>query len=55
MGIVKEPLNIDFVVENRPLTKEEEKQISEYIASQKKQRELKSNTNSRISKTRQKI
>jgi hypothetical protein len=55
MGIVKEPLNIDFVVENRPLTKEEEKQISEYIASQKKKRELKNNTNSRILKTRQKI
>jgi hypothetical protein len=52
MGIVKEPLNIDFVVENRHLTKEEEKQISEYIISQKKKRELK---NSSISKTRQKI
>lgn len=55
MGIVKEPLNIDFVVENRPLTKEEEKQISEYIISQKKKRELKDNSNSRISKTKQKI
>jgi uncharacterized coiled-coil DUF342 family protein len=36
MKIVKEPLNVDFVVENRPLTKEEEKQISNYILSQKK-------------------
>lgn len=51
MGIVKEPLNIDFVVDNRPLTKEEEKQISDYIASQKKKREQKRNTKSRISKT----
>jgi hypothetical protein len=35
MGIVKEPLHIDFILKNRPLTKEEEKQISEYIISQK--------------------
>ena len=55
MGIVKEPLNIDFVVENRPLTKEEEKQISEYISSQKNKRELKENTNRRVSKTKQKV
>ncbi|RAR72606.1 hypothetical protein [Flavobacterium aciduliphilum] len=55
MGLIKEPLNIDFVVENRPLTKEEEKQISEYIISQKKKRESKNNTNSRISKTKQKV
>ena len=55
MGIVKEPLNIDFVVENRPLTKEEEKQISEYINSQKNKRELKENTNRRVLKTKQKV
>lgn len=36
MGIIKEPLNVDFVVENRPLSKEEEKQISDYIIAQKK-------------------
>lgn len=51
MGLVKEPLNIDFVVDNRPLTNEEEKQISEYIASQKKKRELKKKANSKIAKT----
>lgn len=55
MGIVKEPLNIDFVVENRPLTKEEEKQISEYINSQKNKRGLKENANRRISKTKHKV
>jgi len=55
MRIVKEPLDIDFVVENRPLTKEEERQISEYISSQKKKRESKNNTNSRISKNKQKV
>ena len=50
MGIVKEPLHVDFVVDNRQLTKEEEKQISEYIASQKKKKELKRTIKSRISK-----
>lgn len=35
MEIIKEPLNVDFVVENRPLTSEEEKQISDYIKSHK--------------------
>ena len=55
MGIVKEPLNIDFVVENRPLTKEEEKQISEYISAQKNKSELKENTNRRVSKTKPKV
>jgi hypothetical protein len=53
MGIVKEPLNIDFVVENRPLTKEEEKQISEYINSQKNKREAKENIR-KTSKVKQK-
>lgn len=41
MGIIKEDLNIDIVVENRPLTIEEQRQISEYIISQKKKNELK--------------
>ena len=53
MGIVKEPLNVDFVVENRPLTKEEEKMISEYIASQKNKRELKTKTPKRNLKSKQ--
>jgi hypothetical protein len=37
MKIVNEPLNRDFVLENWPLTKEEEKQISECIMFQKNQ------------------
>lgn len=31
MGIIKEPLNIDFEVDSRPLTKDEEKKISDFI------------------------
>lgn len=35
MGIVREPLDVDFVVDPRPLTKEEEHAISEYIRMEK--------------------
>lgn len=31
MGIIKEPLNIDFEVDSRPLTKDEEKKIFDFI------------------------
>lgn len=41
MGIIKEPLEIDFEVENRPLTKDEEKLISEYIKAEKEKMRLK--------------
>jgi hypothetical protein len=54
MGIIKEPLDVDFVVENRSLTKEEEKQISEYILSQKKKKENKNISNPRVNKAKQK-
>ena len=37
MEIIKEPLNIDFEVDNRPLTKEEEKKISDFIKLKKEQ------------------
>ena len=40
MKIIKEPLHIDFEVENRPLTKEEEVKISQYINSQNRKKEL---------------
>jgi hypothetical protein len=53
MGIIREPLNVDFVVENRQLTKEEEKQISSYINSQKKKAKTNSISTSRISKSKQ--
>ena len=38
MGIIKEPLDVDFVVDPRPLTKEEEKAISEFIKADKEKR-----------------
>ena len=35
MGIIREPLDVDFVVDPRPLTKEEEKIISDFIKANK--------------------
>lgn len=41
MGLIKEPLEVDFIVDPRPLTKEEELAISEYIRIDKEKRKLK--------------
>ena len=35
MELIKEPLEIDFVIDPRPLTKEEQIRISEYIKADK--------------------
>jgi len=35
MGLIKEPAGVDFVINSRPLTKEEESSISAYIAAYK--------------------
>jgi hypothetical protein len=53
MGLVKEPLEVDFVVESRPLTKEEEVAISEYIQADKAKRELKKKKKIKILKAKQ--
>ncbi|MCB0745796.1 MAG: hypothetical protein KDC67_17975 [Ignavibacteriae bacterium] len=44
MGLIKEPLDVDFVVESRPLTKEEEKAISDFIKADKAKRLSKKRT-----------
>jgi len=54
MGIIKEPLSVDFEVVNRPLTKEEEILISEYIKSQKSKRDLVLAAKKRVSKQNEK-
>ena len=38
MGLIKEPLDVDFVVDSRPLTKEEQLAISEFIKADKAKR-----------------
>ncbi|MHB1277671.1 MAG: hypothetical protein ACYC1Q_04670 [Bacteroidia bacterium] len=41
MGLIKEPLDVDFVVDPRPLTKAEENALSEFIKADKKKHQLK--------------
>ena len=41
MGLIKEPREIDFYVDPRPLTKEEEKRISDFIKADKKKNKRK--------------
>lgn len=41
MGLVKEPIDVDFVVDPRPLTKKEEQAISDFIRADKEKRKLK--------------
>lgn len=41
MGLIKEPLDIDFVVDPRSLTKAEEKAISDFILADKEKRKQK--------------
>ena len=52
MGIIKEPLEIDFEVDNRPLTKEEEKMISDFIRLRKEQQNQKSKPKPKRTKTK---
>lgn len=37
MGIIKEPEGIDFMIQSRPLTVDEQKEISEFIKMRKSQ------------------
>jgi hypothetical protein len=39
MGIIREPLEVDFFVDPRPLTKEEMEKISAFIEADKKYRQ----------------
>lgn len=41
MGLIKEPLDVDFEVDPRPLTKEEKEKISTYIRQYKAKHYLK--------------
>ena len=40
MGLIKEPLDVDFLVDPRPLTKKEQLAISEFIKADKAKRAL---------------
>lgn len=47
MGLIREPLEVDFVVDPRPLTKEEEKKISNFINTDKRKRSKRKQINSK--------
>ena len=35
MGYIKEPEGVDFVIQSKPLTEKQEKELSEFIAKRK--------------------
>jgi hypothetical protein len=41
MGLIREPLEVDFFVDPRPLTEKEKKMISDYIKADKEKRKSK--------------
>ena len=41
MGLIREPLDVDFFVDPKPLTKEEQKMISDFIKADKEKRKRK--------------
>ena len=41
MGLIKEPLDVNFVVDPRPLTKAEQQAISAFIRADKEKRDRK--------------
>ena len=44
MGQIREPLEVDFFVDPRPLTVKEKKMISDYIRADKEKRKSKNHT-----------
>ncbi len=48
MGLIREPLDVDFVVDPRPLTKKEEFAISEFIKADKAKRLLKAKQTTKV-------
>ena len=54
MGLIKEPLDIDFFVDPKPLTKNEIKLISDYIKADKEKRsKLKTSKKKKSTSTQQ--
>ena len=41
MGLIREPLDVDFFVDPRPLTDKEKKMISDFIKADKEKRKIK--------------
>lgn len=47
MGFIKEPEGVDFVIQSKPLTDKQEKELSEFIA--KRKIEIKKKVKKRVS------
>ena len=47
MGLIREPLDVDFFVDPKPLTEKEKKMISDYIKSDKEKRKSKNHIKKR--------
>lgn len=54
MTLIKEPLDVDFVVDPRPLTKADEKAISDFIRADKEKRKLTERREKTVSKQKEK-
>ena len=54
MGLIREPVDVDFVVDPRPLTKAEEKAISDFIRADKEKRKKRQQSNLIIAKRKAK-
>ncbi len=52
MGHIKEPKGIDFIIQSRPLTKEEENAISEHIKMYKLKNKTHPKTAKKVTKKR---
>jgi hypothetical protein len=57
MELIKEPLDVDFYIDPRPMTKEDEKAISDYIKADKLKRsnEQRRSTKSLYAKSKVKL
>jgi len=51
MGLIREPLDVDFYVDPRPITKEDKKAFSDYIIADKLKHAKKSRDKRTIRKT----
>jgi len=51
MGLIREPLNVDFVVDPKPLTKREKEAISKYIREYKEKNSGKATPNRKFKRT----
>ena len=50
MGLIREPEGIDFVIQSKPLTKEEEQALSKFIREYKEKHKRKSVLKKRLAK-----